>query len=209
MPAVIPGVTLLTSPPGVNMVLIEDPDGLTLIDTSLKLGARQVLAVLKRLGRQPADLRRILITHAHLDHIGGLPLLKAATGAVVIASAPERADIEQRQRVPVDRTLTDDETLPEVLGGLQAVLAPGHTRGHLAFWQPERRLLVCGDVIMNLAGLTLPFAFVTVDMAENRRSAARLAALEPAIVLFGHGPALTRDAAAALRRFAGRAAPAG
>jgi glyoxylase-like metal-dependent hydrolase (beta-lactamase superfamily II) len=219
-----------------RVYLTEDADGLTLIDTGLAGAADAILRQIAALGRGAHDVRRILITHAHPDHIGGLPRLKAATAAQVWVSAADRAVTEGVAPVPrpplaalrgaarlmgrmmgpqtlrgtpVDRELRAGEILPEVLGGLQVIAAPGHSPGHLAFWQPERRLLFCGDVLMHVAGLRLPVAAFTVDMAEDRRSAARLAALDPAVVCFGHGPPLTRDAAATLRAFVAHAgAPA-
>ena len=57
----------------VNLYLILEQHGLTLIDTGLqKSGAAVVLAALAQLGRQPSDLKRILITHADPDHIGSV-----------------------------------------------------------------------------------------------------------------------------------------
>ncbi len=222
MKPILPGVFQITRPPGVNMYLIDDPGGLTLIDTSLASAVQGVLADLRRMGRQPSDLRRILITHAHPDHVGGLPELKRITGAEVIVPQIERPAVEGKVPVPrpaagfrmpemwlkpapVDRTVGDEDTL-DVLGGLVAVFTPGHSPGHMAYWQPERRLLFCGDALFNVVGLSLPPAFLTVDVAENRRSVAKIAALEPEIVCFGHGPVL-RGAAMKLHAFAGKVAP--
>src|SRR5574341_579263 len=172
---------------GVNMFLIEDQDGLTLIDTSVASSVKGVLQDIGRLGRQPTDLKRVLITHAHPDHIGGLPELKRITGAEVIASELERPVIEGKidrpgapalvrlvaklmmKPAPVDRGVQDCE-LVETFGGMQALLTPGHAPGHLCFWQPEKKVLVAGDVMFNLVSLTLPPTFLSVDMDEDRRS---------------------------------------
>jgi glyoxylase-like metal-dependent hydrolase (beta-lactamase superfamily II) len=199
-------------------VLVND-DGLTVIDAGLRLAAAQVIRQVQAQGYSPGDIRRILVTHAHPDHVGGLPALKAATGAAVYASAVEQPLVEGKAPIlrsggraskamrgtPVDHTLEDGETIPGT-GGLAAVLTPGHTPGHLCYWDAARKLVFCGDVMMHLVGLTLPFAAFTPNMAENIRSIARVAALEPEIVCFGHGPELARDAAEAIRRFAARAA---
>lgn len=227
MQLVTSGVYRLTGTLVGNVYLIEDPDGLTLIDTSIPQSAAAILRQVQALGRRPADVRRILITHAHPDHVGALPELKRVTGAQVIASAIERPVIEGKVAVPVtppekriglarlfvpprtvlpptavDREVRDGEALPEVLGGLTVVATPGHAPGHLAFWHPARRLLFCGDVIFRLPNLRLPFSFFTVDMDENKRSIRKVAALEPAIVCFGHGRPLRQNAAAAIHTFA-------
>ncbi len=218
-----------------RVYLIEDPDGLTLVDCGMASAAPRILAGLRAAGHAPAEVKRILITHAHFDHVGGLAALKAATGAEVIALAAEQPYLSGAARLPLapwedlgpagrimasfmrtaplppptpaDRLLADGEVLPEVLGGLRVVATPGHTPGHAAYWQPERRVLFCGDAIMHMRGLSLPFAAPTGDMAEARRSAARLAELAPETVCFGHGPALTQGAAGALRTFARKVNP--
>lgn len=224
MKPVAPGVYCFTGLVVGRVHLIEDPDGLTIIDTGLELAAARILRQVAAHGRKATDIRRILITHAHPDHVGGLPALQLATGAQVFASAIERPVIEGKIPVPrvppeklsglirlrppetifkpcpVHQELQGGETLP-VLGGLQAVFTPGHAPGHLAFWQPEQRLLFCGDVLFNLPKLRLPFAMLTVDMQENIRSIRKLVELQPETVIFGHGEPLHK-AAPALRRFA-------
>jgi glyoxylase-like metal-dependent hydrolase (beta-lactamase superfamily II) len=102
---------------------------------------------------------------------------------------------------PVSRTLTEGEQI----AGFEVLQTPGHSPGHLAFWRERDRVLILGDVLFNMnlltrgAGLRLPPAALTPDPALNLQSARRLAALNPDIVCFGHGPP-TRDGAA-FRRF--------
>jgi glyoxylase-like metal-dependent hydrolase (beta-lactamase superfamily II) len=213
-----------------RVYLVEDDDGLTIIDTGLSLAPKRIIKQLEQAGHKPSDVKRILITHAHPDHVGGLPKLVELTGAQVWASDIEQPIIEGEMPIPrpdrksvpfpaklmvppkvtlkpvkVDRVLRDADIIPEVMGGLHVLLTPGHAPGHIAFWQPERRLLFCGDVIFNLLDRrTLPLRGATVNMDENRRSVARLATLNPDIVCFGHGPPLTEDATRKLRRFARR-----
>jgi glyoxylase-like metal-dependent hydrolase (beta-lactamase superfamily II) len=208
-----------------RVYLVEDPDGLTIIDAGLDSAAGKVVKQLEASGRKASDVKRILITHGHPAHVGGLPGLKAATGARVLASAEDRAAIEGREpveRVPaeklsgpakmmrpprtvlkgteVDQEIGEGDTLP-VFGGLRVLHTPGHSLGHLAFWQPEKRVLFSGDVVFRLPWLRPPFAAFTVDMAQNDRSLKRLVDLEPAVVCFGHGQPLT-EAADKLRAYA-------
>jgi hydroxyacylglutathione hydrolase len=73
---------------------------------------------------------------------------------------------------------------------------PGHSPGHVAYWRESDRVLILGDVLNNMnlvtgiPGLREPPVAFTTDPAQNRESARRLAALEPALVCFGHGPPL-------------------
>ncbi len=226
---VAPGVYSI---PGLGLgrvYCLIDPDGVTLIDAGLPGAGRLILRRLARAGIPPGALRRILVTHAHPDHAGGVAGLQAATGARVYAGAADRAVVEGRAIVPhrpgavvprllrrlgwagrlpaarVDMVLDEGDWLPEVLGGLRVYAAPGHTPGHVAFWQPERRLLFCGDVAVNGRGLRLPSPTWTVDMAEDVRSLTRLAALAPALLCSGHGPPLADGPARRMHTLVARA----
>lgn len=219
MQTIIPGLYTFTGLIVGRVYLIEDPDGLTLIDTSIPSAGLKILQQIRDMGRQPADIKRILITHAHPDHVGSLPQLKRATGAEVIASALERPVIEGQTPIPrssgrwqmpettlsgtaVDHIVGANDILPEVMGGLHVLFTPGHAPGHLSFWQPVKGVLFCGDVLFNAPNLRLPPQILTVNPAENRRSVQKLADLEPKIVCFGHGRPLRHDAPYILRHFA-------
>ncbi len=200
----------------VNLFLIAEPDGLTLIDTGLaRSGPKLVLSKLAALGFQPNDLRHILITHADPDHTGGAPVLRAATGAKLCASAIEKAAIERgstsRQPtgvgfkifantlgklmmplapVTVDEVLSDGQVLP-ILGGLHMLATPGHTPGHLSFFAPALGVLIAGDS-MNATSGSLQFkpAPVHGDFAEGCNSVRKQARLGARAVYCGHGPVI-------------------
>jgi glyoxylase-like metal-dependent hydrolase (beta-lactamase superfamily II) len=94
------------------------------------------------------------------------------------------------------------------MDGLQAIFTPGHAPGHLAFWQPEKKVLFCGDTIFRIPfNMRLPFAMLTVDMAEDIRSIGRLTTLNPDIICFGHSQPLMENTADLLRQFAQKWAP--
>ena len=93
---------------------------------------------------------------------------------------------------PVERPLREGDEV----AGFTVLEVPGHSAGHLAYWRETDRALVLGDVVNNMdvrtgiPGLHQPPDAFTPDPARNRMSARRLAALEPALVCFGHGPPL-------------------
>ena len=162
-------------------------------------------------------------THWHSDHVGGNALFQRAgaqvIGAVSDAAALDRADPDccaaeyLDQPVPrytVDRPVSDGDRV--LLGDSEwTVLAvPGHTAGHLAFWQPDHRILIAGDT---LSSYDIGWVNVMLDgtgMLETAAdSLARLQSLDPRIILPGHGPALTgrtgvADALAAAGRRIGK-----
>jgi hydroxyacylglutathione hydrolase len=77
------------------------------------------------------------------------------------------------------------------VAGFLVLETPGHTPGHVAFWRESDRTLIAGDVFFNgPAGAAAPPAAFNDDTARNHESMPRLAALEPRVVVFGHGPPL-------------------
>ena len=191
-------------PNGINVYLVDD----VLIDSGTRLGARRILRQLR--GR---DVRAHALTHAHPDHFGsthevcealGVPLwcgeddVEAAETGVVPRrdDSPLRPLLDRLPQVdghPVARRLREGDEV----AGFRVLDVPGHSPGHVAFWREGDRALICGDVFFNLPRLGPPPGGLTFDPERNRESMRKLAALEPALVLFGHGPPL-RDA----RRFA-------
>jgi hydroxyacylglutathione hydrolase len=106
--------------------------------------------------------------------------------------------------VPVARELHEGDSLA---ADFTVIDTPGHSPGHVSFWRESDRVLICADVFFNMnlfttvPGLRQPPGPFTVDVEENRRSERRVAALEPNVVGFGHGPVITEDAAGKLARF--------
>lgn len=221
MEQILPQIFTFTGLIAGRVYMLQDADGLTLIDASIANAGNKILAQLKAAGHEPSAVKRILITHGHPDHVGSLPQLRAVTGAEVWAHPLEKPVIQGEQSVvrrpsgfrppdtkvkptTVDKTFGDQDMLP-VLGGLQVIHTPGHAPGHVSFWHPANKLLITGDVIFYLMNkMTLPLAFLTADMDENKRSIKKVLALKPETVLFGHGQPIVKTAAAPLQEFAQR-----
>jgi glyoxylase-like metal-dependent hydrolase (beta-lactamase superfamily II) len=196
----------------VNLYLILEPEGLTLIDTGMpKAGAKLVLETIKSLGRKPQELKRILITHADVDHTGSVKALKDATGASVYVSRhdgekmalglPGRpgkgfVGILTKYLMPAiipqtaDVFLEDVQELP-VLGGLQALFTPGHTLGHVSYYSSSQKILFAGDSLNTMGG-KLQFADgpFTGNFVQGQDSVRVQAALGAEVVCCGHGAPL-------------------
>lgn len=199
----------------VNIFLIVEEQGLTLIDTGTPSGVKVVTRALAKYGFQPSAVKTILITHADMDHIGGAAMLKALTGAPIYASAGEALALaEGRSSRPIrvgpigqpllrvaERfmpitpvspvlSLADGDVLP-ILGGLQVLSTPGHTPDHLSFFAPTYGVLFAGDsMISTPEGLRFMDGPVTWDYTIGCESVRRQAALAPRWVACGHGPVL-------------------
>ncbi len=207
-----PDVHLITGLPpyAINCYLVGD----VLVDAMTKRDAKRILTELE--GRAVAAHA---LTHAHPDHQGashavcetlGVPLW---VGERDVAPTEDPSLILARQpRHPINSVFAKVMTGPghpvaralregDEVAGFTVLDSPGHSAGHIALWRERDRTLIAGDVLNNQhpllgfpRGLREPLGFFTPDPAENRRSIRRLGALEPALVLFGHGPAL-RDPA--------------
>ncbi len=205
---VAPGVRRLSLMPLdlINVYLIGD----VLVDAGTPGAGRKLVRTLE--DRPPSAHA---LTHAHPDHQGSshavceyfrLPLLcgegdrEAMESGDTTVLFPEPSSLMARlggrmsgPAHPVERALEEGDALA---ADFTVVETPGHTPGHLAFWRERDGVLVLGDVLFHRSPATLrlgpmePFRLISWDPATNRDSARKLAALEPEVICFGHGPVL-------------------
>jgi glyoxylase-like metal-dependent hydrolase (beta-lactamase superfamily II) len=155
-----------------------------------------IARVLDDAGPGWAGVRHVLLTHKHPDHTGSLgDVLAAADRATGYVGEADLAEVEAPRRLTAVRD--GDEVF-----GLRVVATPGHTPGHVSLFDPTTRVLVAGDALANMRGLTGSPPQYTEDQATADASVGTLAALEPATILVGHGAPVSDGAAQALRRLA-------
>lgn len=207
-----------------NPYFIVDTDGLTLIDTGLPRSEKMILAYIASLGKSVHDVKRIILTHSDVDHVGSLAALHKLTGARTYTSKIEADAIAlgKPSRIPgmpvdasllmrlrlrlrrllvkvapfqVDEILTDGRVLP-VLGGLRVVETPGHTPGHISLFAPQAGILFCGDSMVTYDNNIddEPRPAATWNETSAKASIVRQSLLGAHIVCSGHGPVVT-DAA--------------
>ncbi|MBK9714910.1 MAG: MBL fold metallo-hydrolase [Kouleothrix sp.] len=210
----------------VNCYLVREGDGLTLIDASIPGSAPAILDAARQLAM---PIRRMVLTHAHGDHIGSIDALRQLLPAAeLLVSArdtrflagdmsldPDEPQTKLRgayQAIAArpDRLLRDGDRV----GSLQVVAAPGHTPGQVALFDPRDGTLVAGDAFQTRAGLAVsgsvrwmfPFpAMATWNRPLALASARRLRALEPSRLAVGHGEVLEQPLAAMDRAIAAAA----
>lgn len=210
----------------VNAFLIEDEE-LTLIDTGTPGSAGKILQAIRSIGRDPGDLRHILLTHAHPDHAGSVAELKAQTNARVYMHEAEVSYVQQgfvpKPAVPVftgfmnkmmynlfiknapgeipaatiDEIIDDGDWLP-IAGGMHTIHVPGHSAGQLAFFLPgQKNVLFAADAAANMMGLG--YAIFYEDLAAGKHSLEKLSTFDFDIACFGHGGTIRHSAATRFR----------
>ncbi len=210
----------------VNAFLLDTGD-LTLIDAGVPGSEEKILAAVREIGRKPAAIRRILVTHLHADHSGSLAAIKEASGApavmhqadaemirIGISSRPLKAapglinklivNLVMARRSPpgiepvtVEEEIKDGQIL-EQCGGLQVIHVPGHSAGQVAFYLPDDGgILFVADAASHMMGLGYPPIFE--DFELGLKSLKRLEKLDFQIASFGHGKAITKNASAQFR----------
>jgi len=167
------------------------------VDTGVAGSADAIGSALQTAGSSWEAVTDLVLTHHHGDHTGSLADVAArATKATVHAGA---ADIAQ---ITSPRTVVAAADGSEIFG-LQVVATPGHTLGHICVLDRATKILVAGDALNNSSGLSGSSPRNTADEGQAKASVKKLAVLDIAGILFGHGEPLTADASAALRQYAG------
>lgn len=200
-----------------NCYLVVEEDGLTLVDSTMSSPADDVAALAKELGK---ELRRVALTHAHGDHVGGVEGVRLRFPGVEVSIAERDAPIlagdksllttEPQSKIKgffvkvdwkADRLLKPGDRV----GSLEVVASPGHTPGHVSFLDVRDRSLIAGDAFQTRAGIAVsgdlrplfPFpAMATWNKQTALESAVALRALRPSLLAVGHGDALSEPGAA-------------
>ncbi len=194
-----------------NCYLVTEDDGLTLVDSTMSSPADDLAAMVKQLG---TELRRVALTHAHGDHVGGVSGVRQRFPGVEVSIARRDAPI-----LAGDKSLLPTEPQTDVkgyfvnvdwkpdrllepgdrVGSLEVLLSPGHTPGHIAFLDVRDRSLIAGDAFQTRGGIAVsgdmrllfPFpAMATWNKPTALASAVALRALRPSLLAVGHGAAV-------------------
>lgn len=233
---IAPGVVqVATSFRGINAFLVADDgrdiaeaDGFTLIDVGWASAVPTIVAALKGLGRSVTDIQRIVLTHAHPDHVAGVADLRDLSAAQVFIHEQDaswvgagrvpafgRSGWQGRllDRLPAlrwqpfapDGLLSNGQLVPGS-AGLRVLHTPGHTAGHLAFVHEPSRVVFVGDAVVHRRGqLSLGFAALA-QFPQARRASVALLPVDVAAVGFAHGTPLEGDELAPYRRLVAESA---
>jgi len=202
-------VTFMANVFPVNCYLVEEEDGLTLIDAALGFCTKGILKAAETIGK---PITKIVLTHAHEDHVGALDSLKE-----LLPEIPVYISIRDHRLMNDDRSLDPHEDQAPIKGGvpkklktranvllkegdligsLTAIETPGHTPGSMSFLDLRTKALIAGDAFQTRGGIAVagdikplfPFpAFGTWSKKTALASAKKLVSYEPWLLAVGHG----------------------
>ncbi len=215
---VVPGVHAVPGTRWSRVYLIED-ESLGLIDSGLPWSAGAIIKYIRSIGREPEELRTILITHGHPDHSSGALSLRRRTGAEIVAhpgdtkanSRDERSlsykgvigdlsvPLPFFQRTLIDKAAADGDEIP-LFGGIEVTHTPGHTAGSVCYLLKRSGVLFSGDTLFsNGHRISRSVPFPGYDGEKYRQSLDRLAAMNFETLCGGHGDPLVHGASDRLR----------
>lgn len=193
----------------VNCYLVEEEAGLTLIDAALPYSMKGILQAARQIGK---PIERILLTHAHDDHVGALDALKEQLPDVPVhisrrdarllsgdlslepgePDTPIRGGVPRKLKTRANVLLEDGDRI----GSLLAIEVPGHTPGSMAFMDTRTNAFIAGDAYQIRGGiavtgqlkLAFPFpAMATWNKEVALESAKKLVQCRPSLLAVGHG----------------------
>ena len=162
-----------------NCYLVRESDSFTLVDTTVGGAGKAIVADARSLAPEP--IRRILLTHAHGDHVGSVDELVAELGgprggqvgegagrvdlaitgreAPLLRRPPDKALLPGESKTPVKGGYPGVRTAPthqveegELFGSLRVIASPGHTPGHACFFDERDGTLLAGDALICVGG---------------------------------------------------------
>jgi glyoxylase-like metal-dependent hydrolase (beta-lactamase superfamily II) len=190
----------------INCYVVDD----ILIDAGIRSSSNKILNALKN-----RKITKHALTHAHADHQGSSSIVCRSLNIPLCTSAWEKENAESGRVIneyPYSKHLIakfqqkcwagDGYKVSEILkegdsiGSFTVIETPGHSKGHISFFREKDRVLIVGDVLVNMnllttiTGLNEPPQLFTTDREANRQSIKKLYELKPKILCFGHGPVL-------------------
>jgi len=208
-----------------SFAFVDDDESVTLVDCGVKRAPAKIVSALEAIGKTPADVTRIVLTHAHNDHAGGAAqMVQRSSVDGVMVHADDAEFISSGIGAPRDESVRfgamfsrmpgggfapvdvnehlHDGFIIDVAGGIRVVHTPGHTPGHISLLHEPTSVLITGDAIWNMRSrMSWPIAAFCTSAALNQKTAYVLGELDYSVAAFTHGPQISIDAREAVRGF--------
>ncbi len=214
----LPGVHKIPGTRWSRVYLIAGRDSLALVDSGLPGNGGRVDNYIRSIGRDPADIEYVLITHSHPDHTAAALGIARRTGAKIVAHPRDtrthskgdvslsymgvftsvRLPIPFLRFTPVGQSVVDGDVLP-IGNGIRVLHTPGHTRGSVCYFDESRSVIFTGDTLFSdgqRVSRSVPFP--GSDREDYRASVQRLAGMKYSALCGGHGEPLVEGASDAV-----------
>ncbi len=180
--------------------ILDCGEGVVLVDGGMT--GQHVQSIgdeLNGIGRKWGDVKLILVTHKHGDHINNLPRLVELTGAPVKSQRLEAPLIKEATGVEVEG-LEDRKVMP-FCGGIEVIHVPGHSEGNCSYYLRGHRAIIGGDTIFGdpEGNLTPPPERYCLDVGQATREMRRLLDYEFDAFIYTHGLDIMKDAKSRVR----------
>lgn len=194
----------------VNSYTLREGDEILLIDTGFSRKAKPIVRAFRNARVPLTRLGKVLLTHHHIDHMGGAAFLVQNSHALLACHADDAPFVDGREKTPMSllmRLFVRIHPAPvatvlkegDRVGPLLVVHVPGHTPGEVVFYDPARKILFSGDALVERNGhLSLPAPRYAANLDQAIRSLARLRELDVEVLLPGHGVPVTKGYASLL-----------
>src|SRR6202047_2683955 len=172
--------------PGTNTYIVGTSKRPILLDTGQGVAIYSDLlqTALKELSNS-TELERIVLTHAHVDHLGGVRQVKERFGEMEVLKMPWEGHDAPAGAISA---IGHDAVVHTEGATLRAVFTPGHAPDHLCYYLEEERALFTGDVVLGAGTTVIPDD--TGDLGQYMASLRRLLELDLALIYPAHGPVI-------------------
>lgn len=203
---------------GVNAnsyIVVENDGSLTLIDSGMPKDGKKILDYVKSgMSKNASDVKTIVLTHSHVDHVRGAAALKNATGAKIVIHQLDADYLSGKKKMIAPKgaigfifgmvsplmsftPVEADQKLNEgdMAGSLTVIHTPGHTPGSISLYNQERKVIFVGDTIRYANGkIEGPPAAFTQDVEQAAKSVEKISGYDFDVMLSGHGEPLRSNA---------------
>lgn len=201
----------------VNTYVVEDQEEILLVDSGFSRKAKLVVRAFRNADVPLDRVRKVLLTHYHVDHMGGAAYLVQNAHAAVACHNDDAPFVDGRTKPPMPfwmrlfmRIHPAPIAIPlkdgDRVGPFTVVHVPGHTPGEVAFYDPKRKLLFSGDSVVEHEGhLSVPAARFASNLPQAVESLGKLRALDVEVLLPGHGVPVMKNVGSLLDELIRRA----
>ncbi len=216
---IITGIHKIDGVRGANCYLVVSGTELVLIDTCMPGNGNKIINYVEGLGKNAADIKYVILTHADIDHIGSAAEVKKSTGAQLVIHANDAPILAGKSRMktikgpigllmkimltfmrfrPVEADIIIKEDTN--IAGFRVVHTPGHTTGSISLYQPGKLIFV-GDALKSdsQGNPKLPSRLMSADIVKATVSLMAIAELDFDLLLPGHGAPIKGDASAKVK----------